>query len=314
MRVIAIDGPAGSGKSTVARALARRLGLDYLDTGAMYRAVTFAALRRGIDPEDVERVAALAERVDLRVDDEGVVVDGVDATVEIRGPEVTSAVSMVAANVAVRAELRRRQIELAKDHGGGVIEGRDIGTVVFPDAELKVYLTADPDVRARRRHKEVRDMAYDQVASAIAERDAWDQGRVSGPLVVADDGAGSSIRTPRGGVLIRPNDFNPERVILNDLIAGGPTLPAANVGDRLPGATVGVMDYSFGNFKLEVISLPTMVSGGLTPEVTQAPAEGELAVATFSERSPPAPVWVIVELARLASASWVTNAESLRPD
>jgi cytidylate kinase len=195
VRVIAIDGPAGSGKSTVARALARRLGLDYLDTGAMYRAVTFAALRRGIDPEDVEPVARLAERVELEVGPAGVTVDGVtgvtvdgvDATVEIRGPEVTSAVSIVAANDAVRAELRRRQVAWAQAHGGGVIEGRDIGTVVFPDAELKVYLTADPEVRARRRHKEVADLAYDQVATSMAERDALDQGRSTAPLAVADD-------------------------------------------------------------------------------------------------------------------------------
>jgi cytidylate kinase len=187
VRVIAIDGPAGSGKSTVARALARRLGLDYLDTGAMYRAVTFAALRRGIDPEDAAPVARLAENVELDVGPTSVVVDGVDATVEIRGPEVTSAVSIVAANAGVRAELRRRQVAWAQAHGGGVIEGRDIGTVVFPDAELKVYLTADPEVRARRRHKVVADMAYDQVASALAHRDALDQGRATAPLAVADD-------------------------------------------------------------------------------------------------------------------------------
>lgn len=187
MRVIAIDGPAGSGKSTVAKALAARLGLDYLDTGAMYRGVTFAALRRGIDPDDVDLVAKLAEGVDLTVDEQGVRVDGVDATVEIRGPEVTSAVSIVAANPGVRAELRRRQVDWAQRHDGGVIEGRDIGTVVFPDAELKVYLTASPEVRAQRRHKEVADLAYDQVATSLAERDALDQGRATAPLAVADD-------------------------------------------------------------------------------------------------------------------------------
>jgi len=187
VRVIAIDGPAGSGKSTVAKALAARLGLDYLDTGAMYRGVTFAALRRGIDPDDVDLVAKLAEGVDLTVDEQGVRVDGVDATVEIRGPEVTSAVSIVAANPGVRAELRRRQVDWAQRHDGGVIEGRDIGTVVFPDAELKVYLTASPEVRAQRRHKEVADLAYDQVATSLAERDALDQGRATAPLAVADD-------------------------------------------------------------------------------------------------------------------------------
>ena len=139
--VIAIDGPAGSGKSTVARAVAARLGLAYLDTGAMYRAVAFAAIRRGIDPEDTTSVAALARELDLSVD-ERVCVDGVDATIEIRTPEVTRAVSIVAANPEVRSELVRRQREWASERGGGVLEGRDIGTVVFPDAQLKVYLTA----------------------------------------------------------------------------------------------------------------------------------------------------------------------------
>jgi cytidylate kinase len=187
MRVIAIDGPAGSGKSTVARALAVRLGLQYLDTGAMYRAVTFAALRRGVDPADVEPVASLAEAIELAVDDDGVRVDGADATIEIRGPEVSRAVSIVAANPGVRAEMRRRQREWAKARGGGVLEGRDIGTVVFPDAELKVYLTADPAVRAARRSQEVTDLDYETVAADLARRDALDQGREDSPLREADD-------------------------------------------------------------------------------------------------------------------------------
>ena len=187
MKVIAIDGPAGSGKSTVARRLADRLGLDYLDTGAMYRAVTFAALRRGIDPADYGPVADLARIVDLEVTTDHVRVDGVDATIEIRGPEVSRAVSLVAANPEVRAELVRRQREWAYVRAGGVLEGRDIGTVVFPDAVLKVYLDARPEVRAERRAAEVSDLDYETVAADMARRDALDQGRQADPLRLADD-------------------------------------------------------------------------------------------------------------------------------
>jgi cytidylate kinase len=187
MRVIAIDGPAGSGKSTVAKALARRLGLEYLDTGAMYRAVTFAVLRRRIDPDDDDEVAAVARDLELEMSDDAIVVDGVEATVEIRGPEVTSAVSVVAANSAVRTELRDRQRAWAREHGGGVIEGRDIGSVVFPDAELKVYLTATADVRARRRHEEARGFDYESVRASIADRDHLDSNRADSPLLEADD-------------------------------------------------------------------------------------------------------------------------------
>ncbi len=187
MRVIAIDGPAGSGKSTVSRAVATRLGLDYLDTGAMYRAVTFAALRRGIDPADTEPVARLARQVEINVDDRKVEVDGIDATIEIRGPEVTRAVSSVAANPEVRRELRRRQQEWAQAHRGGVVEGRDIGSVVFPEAELKIFLTASEDERAGRRSREVLDLDYDTVAADIARRDYVDSTRLTNPLTIADD-------------------------------------------------------------------------------------------------------------------------------
>jgi cytidylate kinase len=185
--VIAIDGPAGSGKSTVARQLARHMGLEYLDTGAMYRAVTFAALRRQVDPADADRVAELARVVELEVEETGVRVDGVDATIEIRGPEVSRAVSVVAANPGVRAELVRRQREWAHKRGGGVMEGRDIGTVVFPDAVLKVYLTARPEVRAERRAAEVIGLDYETVAADMARRDAYDSGRDTSPLRQADD-------------------------------------------------------------------------------------------------------------------------------
>ena len=186
MKVIAIDGPAGSGKSTVARRLAERLGLEYLDTGAMYRAITFAALRRGIDPAEPEPVEQLALSVELDVTTEHVRVDDVDATIEIRGPEVSRAVSLVAANAGVRTEMVRRQREWAEARGGGVLEGRDIGTVVFPDAVLKVYLNARPEVRAERRAAEVSDLDYETVAADMARRDALDQGRETAPLRRAD--------------------------------------------------------------------------------------------------------------------------------
>ena len=188
MKVIAIDGPAGSGKSTVAKALAAALGLEYLDTGAMYRAVAFAALRRGVDIDDADAVTRLAQEFELRMDPDGSVrVDGTDATIEIRGPEVTRAVSIVAAIGGVREEMRSRQREWATKRGGGVMEGRDIGTVVFPDAALKVYLDASPDIRAERRSKEVTDLDYETVAADIAKRDALDQGRTDSPLRTADD-------------------------------------------------------------------------------------------------------------------------------
>jgi cytidylate kinase len=203
LRVIAIDGPAGAGKSTVARALAARLGLEYLDTGAMYRAVTFAALRRGV-LDDAAAVAVLARDVTLEVGEHGVLVDGVDATVEIRSAEVTRQVSRVAANSAVRTELVARQREWAKVRGGGVIEGRDIASVVFPDAELKLYLTASPRVRAERRVAEAGG-DVDEVEAQIAARDSYDSSRADSPLVQADgsrvvDTTGMSIDEVLGAI------------------------------------------------------------------------------------------------------------------
>jgi CMP/dCMP kinase len=185
-RVIAIDGPAGSGKSTVARAVATSLGMPYLDTGAMYRAVAFSAIRQGVDPEDDTQVAELA--LDMRLEvAERVLVDDVDATIEIRNPEVTRAVSVVAANPEVRKELVRRQREWAEKEGSGVVEGRDIGTVVFPEAPVKVYMTASDEERAQRRSQELLDMHYDEVAADIARRDHIDSTRQHAPLSVAPD-------------------------------------------------------------------------------------------------------------------------------
>jgi cytidylate kinase len=184
--IVAIDGPAGAGKSTVGRAVAARLGLQYLDTGAMYRAVTFAALRRGIDPADETDVASLAAAIEMTLDGSAVIVDGVDATVEIRGREVTAAVSAVAANSRVRSELVRRQRSWVAEHGGGVVEGRDIGSVVFPDATLKLYVTASPRVRAERRVAEIGG-DVDDVEASIIERDRKDSTRADSPLMESSD-------------------------------------------------------------------------------------------------------------------------------
>jgi CMP/dCMP kinase len=179
--LIAIDGPAGAGKSTVGRALAARLGLEYLDTGAMYRAVACAALRRGITVTDEDAVAQLSRTISLSVSDDGVFVDGEDVSAEIRGRQVTAAVSAVAANPGVREELRARQRAWADERGGGVIEGRDIGTVVFPHATLKLFVTASPQERAARRVRELGG-DVDDVAASIAERDRRDMTRLDGPL------------------------------------------------------------------------------------------------------------------------------------
>ena len=194
MRVIAIDGPAGSGKSSVAQALAARLDLEYLDTGAMYRAVTFAVLRAGGDPSDDGFTTAVARTIDVGVTGDRVLVDGVDATVEIRGPSVDRAVSVVAANADVRAEMVARQREWVRRRGGGVVEGRDIGTVVFPKADLKVYLRADADVRALRRARQsgvlgrTADTAtVESVAAELVRRDTIDSTRMADPLSVAPD-------------------------------------------------------------------------------------------------------------------------------
>lgn len=194
MRLIAIDGPAGSGKSSVAAALAARLGLEYLDTGAMYRAVTFAVLRAGGDPADRVFTAAVARTIDVRVTGERVLVDGVDATVEIRSSSVEGAVSAVAANAEVRSEMVARQRDWVSRRGGGVVEGRDIGTVVFPQADLKVYLSADPEVRALRRARQsaahsraAGETAVESVAADLARRDKIDSTRRAAPLTVAPD-------------------------------------------------------------------------------------------------------------------------------
>jgi cytidylate kinase len=189
--VVAVDGPSGSGKSTVSRRLAGALGARYLDTGAMYRAVTWAVLRAGIDPHDTDMVAKTAAETRLEVGTDPaaphVSVDGTEVDGPIRGPDVTAAVSAVAAVVAVRSLLVHRQREIiSAARGGIVVEGRDIGTVVAPDADLKVYLTASAGERARRRSAE---QAADLAATAadLDRRDTLDSTRAADPLMQAAD-------------------------------------------------------------------------------------------------------------------------------
>ena len=188
--VVAVDGPSGSGKSTVSRRLAEALGAAYLDTGAMYRAVTWAVLDAGVDPSDAAAVAAVCARVRLEIGtDPGkqhVRVDGVAVEGPIRGVEVTAAVSAVSAVPAVRAALVARQREIIAAAGRIVVEGRDIGTVVAPDADLKVYLTASVDERARRRSDENR-VDIDTTAADLRRRDKLDSTRAADPLRRAPD-------------------------------------------------------------------------------------------------------------------------------
>jgi cytidylate kinase len=178
VKVVAIDGPAGSGKSTVARGVAAALGLPTLDTGAMYRATTLAALEAGVDLTDAQAVAAAARSADISVERGVTTLDGVDVSHEIRGPRVTSAVSQVSGHPAVRAVLVERQRAWVERHGGGVVEGRDIGTVVLPDAPLKVFITARDDVRAARRQRDEADaqraVETDAVRDALTQRDRAD--------------------------------------------------------------------------------------------------------------------------------------------
>jgi len=193
--IVAIDGPAGSGKSTVARGVARRLGFTYLDSGALYRAVTLAALEAGADLDDGPALGELAAaaQVELHERDQDavqVLLDGRDVTEEIRDPAVTGASSRVAAHPEVRAALLRKQRDLIAA-GDYVVEGRDIGTVVAPDAPIKAFLTADPEERARRRAAELRrrglEAQAEDVRQAIEQRDRLDSTRSAAPLRAADD-------------------------------------------------------------------------------------------------------------------------------
>ncbi len=176
--IVAIDGPAGAGKSTVARALAERLGFRYLDTGAMYRALTWLALKRGLPLAEGGPLGALAREQPVTFDAaDRVFIDGTDVTAAIRQARVDRLVSVVARHPQVREVMRERQRELAAQ-GDVVIEGRDIGTVVVPEAEVKVYLEADPVVRARRRQSERPDIGADALATDLKLRDERDRARM----------------------------------------------------------------------------------------------------------------------------------------
>ena len=171
--IVAIDGPAGSGKSTVARGLAERLGFRYLDTGAMYRALTWLALEDGVDLDDGPALEALAVANPVAFEGDRVLVRGKDLTAAIRAPRIDRVVSTVARHPEVRRIMRERQRELA-EIGDAVIEGRDIGTVVCPDAEVKVYLVADPTERARRRQADHPDIGAEALATDLRLRDERD--------------------------------------------------------------------------------------------------------------------------------------------
>ncbi len=183
--VIAIDGPAGAGKSTVARALAERLGFTYLDSGAMYRSVALATLRAGAEPDDAEAVTAIARDIDLRIAPGRVAIGGEDVSAAIRVPEVSAAASRVSVHPGVREAMVERQRALVAA-GAWVAEGRDIGTVVCPASPLKVHLTASEEERARRRAAETGE-DRDAVLAAQRDRDARDREREHGALELASD-------------------------------------------------------------------------------------------------------------------------------
>ena len=181
MRVIAIDGPAGAGKSTVARQVSTATGLRYLDTGAMYRCVALAVQQSSTDPNDPEAVGHIAQDVSVVIERDAAKLNGVDVSQEIRSSEINGIVSIIAAHTPVRDAMREQQRRWIQDHDGGVVEGRDIGTVVFPDAILKVFLTASPEVRAARRVGQTGG-DIQAVAASIAERDYLDSTRIDSPL------------------------------------------------------------------------------------------------------------------------------------
>ncbi|SDC39663.1 cytidylate kinase [Paenibacillus sp. UNCCL117] len=206
---IAIDGPAGAGKSTIARLVAGALGFVYVDTGAMYRAVTWRILEEGLQPDQTDEMISLTQQTDIRLapgqNGQAVFVDGREVTGMIRSPEVTGNVSRISAIAGIRAVLTRKQKEMAAGLGI-VMDGRDIGSHVLPDAEVKVFLTASVRIRAERRLKEIRDsqpgVTLEQLMSDIAQRDRMDEQREASPLVKAPD-----------AVLIDTSDLSIDEVV-----------------------------------------------------------------------------------------------------
>jgi CMP/dCMP kinase len=198
--VIAIDGPAGAGKSTVARGVAKALGFTYLDSGAMYRALALAALERGIDVEDGEQLGELAWRLDIDFENDSIRLDGKFVEGKIRSPEVTIAASHVSVHPQVRTALVKRQRELIAN-GNYVAEGRDIGTVVSPDSPVKIFLKADEEERARRRAVDSGESVA-EVRKAMRDRDQRDQERADSPLRAADD-----------SVEVDTTDLTPDQVV-----------------------------------------------------------------------------------------------------
>ena len=206
---IAIDGPSGAGKSTIAKAVAKKLNIDYIDTGAMYRAVALLAIRQSVAFDDEKALTEIAEKADITLRQEGekylVFIDGEDVSEAIRRPEVGNAASPVSANPGVRQVLVEKQQAMAAK-GGVVMDGRDIGTVVLPDADCKIFLTASLGVRAQRRVLELQakglDVDFEQVKKDVRERDERDSSRAASPLKQADD-----------AILIDSSDMTFEEVV-----------------------------------------------------------------------------------------------------
>ncbi|WP_293831222.1 (d)CMP kinase [uncultured Corynebacterium sp.] len=208
--IVAVDGPSGTGKSTMCRALAKRLDAKYVDTGAMYRVATLAVLRAGVDPADTAKVIEATADLPLEVSDDPdsteVLFAGEDVKGEIRGAEVTKHVSAVSAIPDVRVNLVELQRKLAREAGRAIVEGRDIGTVVLPDAPAKVFMTASAEVRAKRRYDQDvaagREADFDAVLADVQRRDEADSSRATSPLKPADD-----------AVLVDTSEMTPDEVL-----------------------------------------------------------------------------------------------------